>query len=84
MILQINKYHRVASGETASSEKIEKSTSKECNETAMQTYFQYLSNYMADSSVLEFAVTVYNPKECRVIDCKHFVKEEVQTEVIAE
>lgn len=66
MILMINKYHKTEAGETAKSEKIEKPTEIECYREAQEQAFQYCANYMADKSVLDWTVTIYNPRTMKV------------------
>ena len=67
MILLITKYHRTANGETASSEKIEKADETECVRKAFEKASEYEHNYYADTSVLDFTVTVFNPKTVNIV-----------------
>ena len=66
MILMINKWHRTEGGETASSVKVEKPTEIEVYREAQKQAFQMCTNYMADASVIDWTVTLYNPKTMRV------------------
>lgn len=67
MIPLITKYHRTAAGETASSEKIEKADETECVRKAFEKASEYEHNYYADTSVLDFTVTVFNPKTVNIV-----------------
>lgn len=66
MIILINKYHRTEAGETASTVKVEKPTEVECYREARKQAFSMCSNYMADTSVIDWTVTLYNPRTMHV------------------
>lgn len=67
MILLITKYHRTAAGETAASETVRKDTEVECYREAYKKAAQYEANYYADSSVIDFCVSVVDPRMARVV-----------------
>ena len=75
MILQINKYHRTVAGETCTSAKIEKQTYKEVYEKAIADFHQFAHDYMADASVLEYALSVFDPRTQMVIEKTQYTKE---------
>lgn len=66
MILMINKFHRVEAGETASSVKIDKPTEVEAWREAKKQECQLAANYMADSSVIDWTLCIYEPKTMRI------------------
>lgn len=66
MIILINKYHRTEAGETVSTVKVEKPTEVECYREAQKQAYQMCANYMADASVIDWAVSLYNPRTMRV------------------
>lgn len=78
MILQINKYHRTAQGETTSSVKIEKENVTECYRTAMKQFADFYSAYCADTSVIDFTLAIINPKTLKVLESKVYVSPEVE------
>ena len=68
MILMINKWHRTEAGETASSVKVEKPTEIEAYKEAKKQEYQLAANYMADNTVLDWTLCVFNPKTVRVVE----------------
>lgn len=66
MILLINKYHRVEAGEASNSVKVEKPTAVEAYREAKKQLYQLAANYMADSSVIDWTLALYNPTDCKV------------------
>lgn len=62
MILQINKYHRTAAGETCSTVKIEKADFGACEREALKQFYAQCSNYSADETVLDWAVALIDPR----------------------
>lgn len=84
MILLINKYHRVNGGETASAEKVEKENEVECYREAFKKASQYEANYYADATVIDFAVSVYDPKKCAVVKHSEYFSPIVEREEVAD
>lgn len=66
MIYQINKYHKTAEGETSSSEKIEKADAVEAYEKALEKFYEYGKNYMADKTVLSWNLSLIQPSDMTV------------------
>lgn len=77
MLLQINKYHRTATGETTSSVKVEKANDVECYRTAMKQFADLYSAYCADASVIDFTLAIIDPKSLKVLESKVYVSPEV-------
>lgn len=80
MILQINKYHRTAQGETTSSVKVERENAVECHRVAQKQYADFYSAYCADTSVLDFTIAIIDPKTLKVHEQKIYVSPVVETE----
>lgn len=68
MILMINKWHKANGVEVASSVKVEKATEAEAYREAKKQEFQLAANYMADNSVQDWTLCIYEPKTLRVVE----------------
>lgn len=62
MILHINYWHKTASGEASNIIKVEKANEIEAQRKAQQEFFTKCSAYSADASVIDYSVTILNPK----------------------
>lgn len=86
MILHINYWHRTASGESSNIIKINKTTEIEAHRNAQQEFFGKCNAYVSDTSVIDYSVTILDPKTGRVgLHHEYFtpdapVVEEVPTE----
>lgn len=83
MILQINKYHRTAQGETTSSVKMENDNVVLLHRQAGKQFSDFCSAYYADTSVIDFTVAIIDPKTLKVYKHDEYVSPTVeeQTEV---
>lgn len=62
MILHINYWHKTATGEASNIIKVERPTEAEAYRKAHQEYFNKCAAYAADASVIDYSVSIVNPK----------------------
>lgn len=62
MILHINFWHRTDGGEASNIIKVERPTDVETYRKAQQEYFNKCSAYASDPTVIDYSVTILNPK----------------------
>lgn len=66
MILHINFWHRTENGEASNIIKVDRPTDIEAHRKAQQEFFNKCSAYASDTSVIDYSVTVVDPKTGRV------------------
>lgn len=62
MILEIIYWHNTETGEASNFIKVEKPTDIEAHREAQKEFFKKCYGYASDTSVIDYAVTIVNPK----------------------
>ena len=62
MILHINYWHRTEGGEASNLIKVNKSTDIEAHREAQKEFFGKCNAYASDPTVIDYSVTILNPK----------------------
>lgn len=66
MILHINFWHRTEGGEASNIIKVTKDNDVEAYRKAQQEYFKKCNDYASDPTVIDYSVTILDPKSGRV------------------